>query len=143
MRKLAEFIRFFKWIRPARFMVRIRLSPPRTKSLTGLNFLTFRRGEFRRIFRDLVAWVSRSRSGRRRFLPHSDLRGAVRLVFARHVVRVRGLQNKTQNSRLESQTGSRETGKVLQPPTLGQFYTDKAEQRVMVSVYNQPSISLT
>jgi hypothetical protein len=72
--------------------------------------------------------------------PH-DLRGAVRLVFAQDVVR--GSPEQTQNSRRESQTGSRETGKVLQPPTLGQFYTEKAEQRVMVRVYNQPFISLT
>ena len=34
--QLAEFIRFFKWIRPAKFMVPIPLSPPRIKYLTLL-----------------------------------------------------------------------------------------------------------
>ena len=31
--QLAEFIRFFKWIRPARFMVRIRLRPHRKRTV--------------------------------------------------------------------------------------------------------------
>jgi hypothetical protein len=87
-------------------MVRIRLSPPRTTSLTGLYLLTLDRGEFRRIFRDFMARVSKPPSGRRRFLPHNELRRAVRLVFAWEVVR--RSRGQMQNSRRESQTGNRD-----------------------------------
>jgi hypothetical protein len=61
--------------------VRIPPSPPRTTSLTGLYLLTLDRGKFRRIFRDFAARVSKPPSGRRRFLPHNELRRAMRLAF--------------------------------------------------------------
>src|ERR1700688_2711708 len=104
--QLAEFIRFLKMDTASRFMVRIRLSPPRSKSLSGLDLRTFRHGELCGIFRDFVAPLSRLPSGRRQFLPTLKAGSAVSLISAWDVVRRSPEQMRIlgERARLETET---------------------------------------
>jgi hypothetical protein len=90
--------------------VRIRPSPPLIKSLTARYLLTFRRGEFHRIFRDFVPRVTKPPLGGDDFYPIMKGRGAMRLISAWEVVRRSPEQ--MQNSPQASQTANRDA-KVL------------------------------